>query len=833
MPPKVIRAPSFMFDEEEEAEDLDAEESIEDADNEEAIPEPPKSEPKKIPPRRGQAMLPDVVFPPEPEGDYIASVFGQGGYLSKGKAHYEERPGQIALARHVEAILRGEEHGLAEGPCGTGKGIAYAVPAVFHAHFHGKKTVIVTANLALQDQLITKDLPELRRALPWEFAFTSLKGRSNYFCMQKYLTEEENGTIGDASDAVRQAAAWGSGILTTEEIREEREDGVVPESLVEPLDPDDIRGMLESEAPRVRLRVIGDRRELSKSLTNKEWGLMSTNSEECLAESCPCLAKGMCHYAVARGKCHDANITVANMHVLGAHMSVRKMTGMDLVLPPHDIVIVDEAHELGESIREFFGFSLSDKTMQSFAQKLDKTSFVQGPRGSRQDLGKPLVDKLRRASHSFFSDVATYANGKRVKLENSFMMEAKIGTDDILGVLEEIKDLAAEFEEQAAEKEQDNINAFYEDEDTSKASKYRKIKDRAEAIQTYVSECVGQDESENKVYWVDFPPWDKRKVSPRLEARPIETGGIINGELFQKTTSVILVSATLTTTPGNFRFMRGELGVPKDASELAVPSPFDTGNQILVVVPGRGTLPAPSDPHWADKALKYIQEVVDVSDGRTLGLFTSYKMLEEATKKIRSQHPILFQERDGGMNRNELVDAFKRDTPSSLFGTASFWTGIDVVGESLTTVVIDKIPFEHQDDPIVEALKDKYAANASEDDDTNKFWSWYTNRALLKLRQGVGRLIRSQDDVGAVVILDRRIAMKHYGKSMVQSLGPIKKSNKISDIAEHLRTAREYVLANRTAFMERQRKLKMEPRRPAKTAAGGGAKTVKVPKGVF
>lgn len=778
----------------------------------------PAAPPKVRPLTRHIPEPHDVPSPPaapvEPPGDYIESVFGADGYLAKSAAKvglgYQERLGQIALARHIDAVLKKPEHAVAEGPCGTGKGIAYAVPAIYHARHHRKRVIIVTANLALQDQLVKQDLPLLQKALPWPFTFHALKGRSNYFCTNKFLEESEKGTFDGATDAVKKAIQWGSEIANPEHF------------------PDDLKG-----AARVRraiddtrvspeLLTDGDRRHLPIALSNKEWGAMSTNSEECLNESCESLSRDLCHYARARGNCQSADIIVTNMHVLGAHLSVRRMTGMDLILPEHDVVIIDEAHELPEAIREFFGFSISERTFESFCKKIGKVSFVERQKGASKDRGKLLIDRLRRDAHDFFRDVADFAQGKRVRLEHTFL-ETKVEAKPLLETLLDIHTIADAHREDAAE-----------DLDRAELEKgYKRVADQATALYGYISEFIGQDEA-NRVYWVDFSPFDRRGQYPRLESRPLEVGGILHGELFEKTDSVVLISATLTTTPANFAFMRGELGVPKETPELAVPSPFDTGNQVLVVVPKTGVVSAnPNAPEQIDNAVKVIQEVMELSDGRCLGLFTSYRMLEEVQKRVRSEHPILFQERDGGLNRNELIAAFKEDTHSSLFGTSSFWTGIDVPGDSLTTVIIDKLPFDHQDDPLVEAMKEQFD---TPDEETNRFWVWYTNRAILKLRQGVGRLIRSQDDVGVVVVLDRRVAMKAYGKRMVASLGPIKKSNTIADIKEHLATAKEKVLANREAFIDAQRRMVLLPKKPSRVlmvTPGVSVTRVKVPSGVF
>ena len=257
-----------------------------------------------------------------------------------------------------------------------------------------------------------------------------------------------------------------------------------------------------------------------------------------------------------------------------------------------------------------------------------------------------------------------------------------------------------------------------------------------------------------------------------------------------------------------------------------VPSPFDLEHQALAILPDglpgvrASELPDPSGKDYAEGLVPYFQYVMDACDGRTLGLFTSYKNLVIVSDDLESPHPILMQERgaEGGATRGELIRRFKADTNSSLFGVDSFWTGIDVVGESLTAVVVDKLPFEHQDDPLIAAMKEK---------DAETFWPWYTNRAIIRLRQGVGRLIRSASDVGVIVILDQRIKTKRYGLSMAKSLGPMRKSRKLGEIKRFLAEAPAAVEKHRAAFRANQATLGMEPTQPKPSAK------MRAPRGIF
>lgn len=648
--------------------------------------------------------------------DYLSETFGPSGHLSRSSPHYEPRFGQIALARHIDNAIRNKRHALAEGPCGTGKGIAYAVPAIYHAHHAKKKVVIVTANLSLQDQLMQKDLPALQAALPWEFTFTALKGKSNYLCKDK------------------------------------AEDADIPDEL----------------ADWAEKTETGDRRELP-IVSERDWFRISTTSDECVRESCAFASD--CFYYRAKEKSEQADITVTNIHVLGAHLSLYQTLDLDLILPPHDVLIVDEAHELPHIMRNFFGFSVTERSILRFVKQV------------RTIVSGSLANELERASHGFFRDVEELrSEGNQVRL---------VGREGFVNGLPLLNALSAIQEHCVEEAE--------EGESRLKAKALERIGERAGQLFAYVSECIGQVDSESKVYWADF----SEERFPKLEARPLDVGGILRKLVFDRIPTVALVSATLTTTPGNFRFMRKELGAPRDALELAVPSPFDLANQCMVVLPADRLPDDPKDPKFIDIASDIISETIEACGGRTLALFTSFRNLEGARDRVTATTPILVQEKRGGLSKAELIRRFREEPETSLFGVDSFWTGVDVVGESLTALIIDKLPFGNFDDPLVLAMKAR---------DEEEFWKWYNASCLLKLKQGMGRLIRSVDDVGVIVILDKRLKTKQYGKHFAKSFGPVRKSKRTEDIREFLLSAKGATLVNREAFRREQESLTLEAR---------------------
>jgi ATP-dependent DNA helicase DinG len=680
--------------------------------------------------------------------DYLDAVFGPGGHLSKVSPSYVRRPGQVALARLVDRAIKEHVHALAEGPCGTGKGIAYAVPATYHAK-PGRPIVIATAGLALQEQLVQKDLPLLLSALPWNFTVATLKGRSNYLCRDKLWDSLDTGKLKRSFPIVR----W------TEETK------------------------------------AGDKHELPEAPSFDIWDLMSVQSEDCQGEEC--LHFESCFYEEARRRAKSAHLVVTNHHVLGAHLALRQQTDRDLILPEHSVVIIDEAHELPEAVRQFFGFSLTEKSVERLVKQIVAVAEDQSWR-----------DRVGIAARLFFERLRSYWASKNVyDAQVVFDEDSKIDGSALLRVLGEATAACANkekiFEMLGRE--------FF-------AKRARKVAEKVSRAIDFLEEALGKRDG-NKAYYIEFLPQDRQRLRPRLEARPVHIGGILQKEFFDRTETVVLTSATLTTTQGNFSHIRSELGVPRDRSlELAIPSPFDLEHQGLIVIPCERLPREPKGDEFLQKLTEVFEDVMVACGGRTLGLFTSFRNLEHVYQKLEKRFPIVRQERHGGLGKMELSRRFQSEPDLSLFGTTSFWTGIDVPGDSLLAVVIDKIPFEAPGDPVAEVMKRL---------DEERFWKWYQGRALMRLRQGAGRLIRSRTDVGVVIICDRRLELnRRYGWPMVKALAPMRITRNLEEIRGFLEAAPTNVERFREAFEEKLKEMRMEPTMPQTLA-------MSVPAGVF
>jgi ATP-dependent DNA helicase DinG len=638
--------------------------------------------------------------------DYLDEVFGKGGLFAARFPGYEMRDGQVALSRMVDQAMREQRHALGEGPCGTGKGVAYGVPAVHHVHHHQKRVVIATANIALQEQLVTKDLPMLAEVLPWKFSFALLKGRNNYWCSDRAAESEARGEL--------------SGLYDDHQDRQ-----------------------MDAVLAWAKATATGDMSELPFVPLPQVWSKVSVGSDECKGEGCR--FRETCFSERAKETAKAADIVVTNYHLLFAHLAVRRETGQDLVLPPFDHLVLDEAHEAAEIARDFFGFSVSEHGVGRLARYA-------------ADFGdKKLADRLRREAEEFFARVASFARSpayrRRLKKEE-FVSPVRLA-----GELHSLSALAAARQEDEALKREDRATA-------------RNAHRAALTTITRVSEAVYQSDRE-KVYWIDLDG----KGRARLKGKPIDVSATLRAELFEKTDSVTLVSATLTTA-GTFDFVRRELGVPEGALEVVAETPFDFEKQALLVVPEG--LPDPREPAFVEAVTDVVKRVIELCDGRTLGLFTSYKNLNAVYERVVGNgHRVL---RQGELPRVELTRIFKEDISSVLLGTDSFWTGIDVPGEALTGLVIDKLPFPHPEDPVVDAICER---------DPRAFQNYLVPCAIITLRQGVGRLIRSQQDVGVVVILDRRIAEKSYGRQFLKSLPPMLTTRRLENISHFLGEARD------------------------------------------
>lgn len=682
--------------------------------------------------------------------DYIDQVFGPGGLLSQQSKNYEARPGQVMLARAVDRALQEGRHLVGEGACGVGKSFAYGVPAVYYASMgagqvvepdpfddpepgappddNPERVVIATANIALQEQLARKDLPFLKSILPWKFSFALMKGRYHYLCEDKYL------------DSVARGSIPGAGLFK----------GDYPEEIIK-------------LAKWRNDTDTGDESELDYIPDPKHWALMAVTAEDCHGEKCE--FRKQCFSEKARKIARDADIIVTNFHVLLSDLKVKMATaGARGLLPVYKHLIIDEAHDLPDVAREFFGFSRGSFSIKQMARRAKEWGHL--------ELGRQIEDEGDR----FFDQLSEYARTARYEAEKKIkpgaLMEYGLDPIELTSKIRAFSVIAEgrATNDELPKKEKREASKLLEKSMTTS----RDIDEGYEAA------------NESNVYFIEVDQHHRAKLCARI----IDVAPLLAAELFDKTHSVVMTSATITTN-SNFNFIKGELGIdlfdkeePEDfrTMECVAESPFNFEEQALLVIPE--SMPDPKSPAFVDSAVEVFARVIDHFDGRTLGLFTSYKILKAVAEQLRERgRTVLVQ---GERPRSELAKAFREDLSSVLLGTSSFWTGIDVPGESLSAVIIDKLPFPTPGDPIVAAICEK---------DPQAFYNYMIPKATIMLRQGVGRLVRSKTDTGIVVILDPRIADKGYGKKFRRSLPAMRLTRDLDNVPIFMAEANDWVLS--------------------------------------
>lgn len=618
----------------------------------------------------------DAVDAPVPHLD-VRAIFAADGPLARGRAGYQPRTEQVRLSRAIMDALAGDTHLIAEGPTGIGKSMAYGVPAA-HLGANGKRVLIVTGSIALQEQLISKDLPDLREKLGWDFTFALLKGKPNYLCLVNAPQEPMQGEY-------LQIQKW------------------------------------------AKTTTTGDKSDLPFKPDDKVWNTFSTTSDECPGKKCSLYLK--CYATRARRAAQAADIVVTNYHLFFMNM----MNGRR-VLPYYDYVIFDEGHAAADIARDVLGFKVSRGTFYKLAREASKFYKRDVEVAIRREADK-LFDTLTR-----FSQSGHYKNYIHSKLPVS-----------VDGLAHAVKS----FVDQCPKSDK------LEFAETS----MQRVREAVEVL------------DENCVYSLEAGYTRQGQHDVKLVSKYIEPGQAMATGLWGDTKSVVVVSATMATD-GNFDFVKKELGAPRETETCLAETPFDFQRQALLVLPEQ--LPEPNAPDFPAAVANAVIRTADACNGRTMGLFTSYKMMQFVADALARERPHLRVLTQGTASVRMLVDEFKAGHAGGvvLLGTTSFWTGVDVQGEALTGLVIDKLPFVRPDDPVTMRITEK--------DPRGAFAHHSIPKAIHELRQGVGRLIRAVDDRGAVVICDNRVITKGYGARFLKSLPNMARTRALGDIHNFL-----------------------------------------------
>ncbi len=626
----------------------------------------------------------------------VDGLLGPDGVLASVLPGYESRPEQLKMARAVERCFT--EHGnlLAEAGTGTGKTLAYLVPAVLS----GRKVMISTATKTLQEQIFFKDIPLLSERVRLAFDAAYLKGRANYLCLRRFDSFRRAPEFSSREEAEQwpQLEAWG---LATES---------------------------------------GDRAELDLPETFSAWRELSTTAETCLGARCPSYEP--CFVTRMRRRAEQADILVVNHHLFFADLAIRSAGAPEGVLPRYDAVIFDEAHALEAVATEYFGCQVSNWRLEELVADAQR-ALRDGDQRRHPLLAIAL--KLLGDSEALFR-AAPVAFGLSIG-DSSFRLtprsfsplEGRVGP-----VLEGLRALAS-------------LTATWDEPEAAALS--RRSSELASEL-----EFIHAASSTDHVYWAE-----RRGRGLFLRAAPIDVARELQKRLYAAVDTVIFTSATLTAD-GRFDYFARRMGLVEGAAEpvsplstVAVESPFDYRQQAALYLPAH--LPEPNDLGFVEAAAEEIIALVNLTGGRAFALFTSLRNMEAAHRLARSRlkYPVLLQ---GERPKSVLLELFKKE-PSVLFAAHSFWEGVDVVGDALSLVVIDRLPFASPGDPLVAARIDQLRENGEE-----PFSAYQLPQAAIALRQGFGRLIRSRQDRGIVAILDRRVRTRSYGRFFLRSLPP-------------------------------------------------------------
>jgi len=591
------------------------------------------------------------------------------------------------MARAVERVLRAGGTILLEAGTGTGKTLAYLVPAIAS----GRRVIVSTGTRNLQDQIFAKDLPFLRETAGIDVRAARMKGRENYLCRWRYADFEREGLLEVAEEAALLPALrdWSGATRTGD---------------------------------RAEMPDFPDRARL--------WREISARGDTCGGRHCP--EFDACWLTVMKREAQAASVVVVNHHLFFADLAVRSAYGS--VIPDYDTVIFDEAHLIEEVATLYFGQQVSSTRIEEIARDAERlASAAGGPakngggaaalRMAAQEFFLPLRERLRNEAGRIRFD---RPEGGGLALEGPWLA--------LRGALEELGRQAAAH---GGEKGEGLV---------------RRVDETVQAV----TRILGRSDP-GFVYGIEA-----QGRSVQLSAAPIDVSALLRDTLFDRLHACVLTSATLTVD-GSFDFFRSRLGLTECETRV-VPTSFDHEAQAVLYLPP--TMPEPRDPDFVPAALRQIEALLEVTNGRAFLLFTSYANLARVHEALaaRGEYPLFVQ---GEGSRHVLLDRFRGSRNGVLLGTSSFWHGVDVAGEALSLVVIDKLPFDVPGDPLIAARIDRIRHSGGD-----PFREYQTPLAVLELKQGLGRLLRSRSDRGILAVLDPRLTTRGYGRTFLRSLPP-------------------------------------------------------------
>jgi len=713
----------------------------------------------------------------------VCQSLSPGGIVSKSLQNYEHRPQQVEMIKQVAESFNEHKIGLIEAGTGVGKSLAYLIPAIFWSTKNKERCVVSTRTINLQEQLIHKDIPFLKKTLGIDFKAVLVKGRGNYVCLRKIDSLTEN-----------------------------------QQSLILEEDQQEIQTIIQW----TKTTKSGSKTDLSFIPKISVWEQVGSEGDNCLRSVCPFFQQ--CFVYKARREAAKANILVANHHLLFADLAVRA-SGADIsVLPKHNQIIFDEAHNIDDIATDYFGlaltrYSINRTLFQLYLNRKGKTTGLLNILLQKLNHAyyKNQIDELKDIIKRIESEIIPQC-ASAIALNNEMM-------DEIINVLSSFSDYS-KWELKIRLNTRLRNNQHWQSEILPRIKNFRMLlnrlhsglnsslgkldelnlklsKDiisikvdidalrrRIENIADAINIILINDEKKN-VRWIEIV---KRKTSStivRLKMAPLDISESMNELVYNNYQTIIMTSATLAIAnshqKNDFLYFTKQLGLNLvDADRILqtkIPAPFDYEKQAITAIPT--DIPAPDASNFASNITELIFEALQISNGRAFVLFTSYGLLNIVFNSLQPRLTKLgiVSFKQGQINRHQLLQSFKKNKNSVLFATDSFWQGVDVEGDALESVIITKLPFKVPSEPIIEARVEAIERNGG-----NAFMEYSVPQAVLKLKQGFGRLIRKKTDVGSIFILDKRIVEKFYGRIFLNSLP---KSNLVvgnkSDILENVR----------------------------------------------